>query len=85
MSERSRPAAYAWEKVLIRLEHERDEHGPANALRLACFLLRHHATDAEITDTMVDSAAEFFGRLADQDPKGAARIVAAIEDGDDAR
>lgn len=49
-----------------------------DALRVVCFVLRHHASDAEIADTLKDDAAEFYGRLADADEQ-AARIVAAIE------
>lgn len=49
-----------------------------DALRVACFVARHHASDAEIRDTLADDGLTFYGRLADDDPQ-AARIVAAIE------
>lgn len=60
-----------WEMVLAALE-------PPDALRLACYLLRGHATDSELCDTLSDNAAEFFDR-ASLDDAQAARIIEAIE------
>lgn len=59
------------EQVIVGLDS-------ADALRVVAFVLREHASDHEIRDSLADDALEFYARLAPDDP-GAERIVCCIE------